>query len=186
MITFEEYQKKLGVLLERIKNETKANMVLFTPAIFDYAVRARREKARGKKMRQSPLYNQTLMLFGDYLKKVGRENGFPVIDLNTPMMEVLNVLKLENPEAALHADTIVLGPGEDTWPQFLVDFRATRPKRIYRSKNRTLIGLPKTRRDLIKRHLYLVPNSDRLNQAAFRRLGAHRRASRFPRTTSQR
>jgi radical SAM superfamily enzyme YgiQ (UPF0313 family) len=62
-------------------------------------------------------------------------------------------------EAALHADTIILGPGEDTWPQFLVDFRATRPKRIYRSKNRTLIGLPKIRRDLIKRYLYLVPNS---------------------------
>src|SRR5262249_54542756 len=27
-------------------------------------------------------------------------------------------------EAALHADTIFLGPGEDTWPAFLADFRA--------------------------------------------------------------
>src|SRR6185369_5726679 len=26
-------------------------------------------------------------------------------------------------EAALHADTIFLGPGEDTWPAFLKDFR---------------------------------------------------------------
>src|SRR6266511_2891269 len=26
-------------------------------------------------------------------------------------------------EAALHADTVFLGPGEDTWPQFLSDFR---------------------------------------------------------------
>src|SRR5437588_9159247 len=27
-------------------------------------------------------------------------------------------------EAALHADTIFLGPGEDTWPRFLSDLRA--------------------------------------------------------------
>ena len=62
-------------------------------------------------------------------------------------------------EAAKHADTIVLGPGEDTWPAFLGDFRAGRPKPIYRSRTRTLDGLPPVRRDLIKRHLYLVPNS---------------------------
>ncbi len=62
-------------------------------------------------------------------------------------------------EAAQHADTIFLGPGEDTWPQFLADFRAGRPGRRYASKVRTLIGLPKVRRDLIKRQLYLVPNS---------------------------
>jgi radical SAM superfamily enzyme YgiQ (UPF0313 family) len=30
---------------------------------------------------------------------------------------------------------------------------------VYRSTNRTLIGVPPIRRDLIKRHLYLVPNS---------------------------
>ncbi|HJZ49140.1 MAG TPA: radical SAM protein [Roseiflexaceae bacterium] len=62
-------------------------------------------------------------------------------------------------EAALHADTIFLGPGEDTWPAFLADFRAGRPGAIYRSEIRTLAGLPRIRRDLIKRHLYLVPNS---------------------------
>lgn len=62
-------------------------------------------------------------------------------------------------EATLHADTIFLGPGEDTWPAFLADFRAGRPGRRYQSQARTLVGLPKIRRDLIKRHLYLVPNS---------------------------
>ena len=62
-------------------------------------------------------------------------------------------------EAALHADTIFLGPGEDTWPQFLADFRSGQPEKLYRSKIRTLIGLPRVRRDLIKRRLYLVPNS---------------------------
>ena len=62
-------------------------------------------------------------------------------------------------EAARHADTIFLGPGEDTWPAFLRDFRAGRPGKLYRSQMRTLVGLPRIRRDLIKRHLYLVPNS---------------------------
>lgn len=62
-------------------------------------------------------------------------------------------------EAARHANTIFLGPGEDTWPNFLADFRAGRPGRVYRSQLRTLVGLPPIRRDLIKRHLYLVPNS---------------------------
>ena len=30
-------------------------------------------------------------------------------------------------EAAKHADTIFLGPGEDTWPAFLADLRAGQP-----------------------------------------------------------
>jgi radical SAM superfamily enzyme YgiQ (UPF0313 family) len=62
-------------------------------------------------------------------------------------------------EAAQHADTIFLGPGEDTWPQFLSDFRAGHPECIYRSRIRTLAAVPPIRRDLIKRGLYLVPNS---------------------------
>lgn len=62
-------------------------------------------------------------------------------------------------EARQHADTICLGPGEDTWPAFLADFRAGRPKPIYQSRLRTLVGVPPVRRDLIKRRLYLVPNS---------------------------
>lgn len=62
-------------------------------------------------------------------------------------------------EAAQYADTIFLGPGEDTWPQFLEDFRAGHPAKIYQSKIRTLLGVPPIRRDLIKRYHYLVPNS---------------------------
>ncbi len=62
-------------------------------------------------------------------------------------------------EAAQHADTIFLGPGEDTWPRFLADLRAGQPARRYVSEQRTLFGVPPIRRDLIKRHLYLVPNS---------------------------
>src|SRR5881628_1409353 len=45
-------------------------------------------------------------------------------------------------EAMPHADTIFLGPGEDTWPAFLKDYREGRPGRVYRSTIRTLIGIP--------------------------------------------
>ncbi len=62
-------------------------------------------------------------------------------------------------EAAAHADTVFVGPGEDTWPEFLADLRAGRPGRLYRSRTRSLEALPPLRRDLIKRQLYLVPNS---------------------------
>jgi Radical SAM superfamily/B12 binding domain len=63
-------------------------------------------------------------------------------------------------EAAAHADTIFLGPGEQMFPQFLADFRAGRAVRRYESTSgRTLDRLPPVRRDLIERRNYLVPNS---------------------------
>ena len=63
-------------------------------------------------------------------------------------------------EAAAHADAIFLGPGEQTFPRFLADFRAGRPARVYRSTGgRTLDRVPPIRRDLIARRRYLVPNS---------------------------
>jgi radical SAM superfamily enzyme YgiQ (UPF0313 family) len=63
-------------------------------------------------------------------------------------------------EAAPHADAIFTGPGEQTFPQFLQDFRAGAPATVYRSAGgRTLERIPPVRRDLIKRRNYLVPNS---------------------------
>jgi radical SAM superfamily enzyme YgiQ (UPF0313 family) len=62
-------------------------------------------------------------------------------------------------EAAAHANAIFLGPGEDTWPRFLEDYRSGPTAARYQSSVRTLEGVPPVRRDLIKRHLYLVPNS---------------------------
>jgi radical SAM superfamily enzyme YgiQ (UPF0313 family) len=63
-------------------------------------------------------------------------------------------------EAAVHADAIFLGPGDQTFPQFLADFRAGHPAPVYRSTTgRTLDRIPPIRRDLIDRRRYLVPNS---------------------------
>ncbi|MBT5612104.1 MAG: hypothetical protein HN742_02300 [Lentisphaerae bacterium] len=60
-------------------------------------------------------------------------------------------------EAAQHADTVVTGPAEEAWPRFLADFRARRPKQLYRSEYRELDTVPLPRRDLIARNHYLVP-----------------------------
>jgi radical SAM superfamily enzyme YgiQ (UPF0313 family) len=63
-------------------------------------------------------------------------------------------------EASAHADAIFLGPGEQTFPQFLQDFRIGTPRGVYVSTSgRTLDRIPPIRRDLIQRPLYLVPNS---------------------------
>ncbi len=66
-------------------------------------------------------------------------------------------------EAAPHADALFLGPGEQTFPLFIEQFRRSRDEArgIYdsRTRPRTLLGIPPIRRDLIKRSRYLVPNS---------------------------
>ena len=63
-------------------------------------------------------------------------------------------------EAAAHADSIFLGPGEQTFPQFLKCFRAGQAEQVYTSTTgRTLERVPPIRRDLIHRNYYLVPNS---------------------------
>jgi radical SAM superfamily enzyme YgiQ (UPF0313 family) len=62
-------------------------------------------------------------------------------------------------EALRHADSIFTGPGEDTFPQFLKDFKNNCTRRIYINTKRNIEEIPPIRRDLIKRHLYLVPNS---------------------------
>jgi radical SAM superfamily enzyme YgiQ (UPF0313 family) len=63
-------------------------------------------------------------------------------------------------EAAAHADSIFLGPGEHTFPEFLGDFRRGAPRPRYAAgRERTLETLPPIRRELIQRHRYLVPNS---------------------------
>src|SRR5215471_1620811 len=63
-------------------------------------------------------------------------------------------------EASPHADAIFLGPGEQTFPRFLADYREGRPAPVYCSTSgRTLTRVPPIRRDLITRRRYLVPNS---------------------------
>lgn len=82
-----------------------------------------------------------------------RENGVYVV------LGGLHVTSLPE-EAMQYADTIFIGPGEQTFPEFLKDFKNNRPKQRYVSTSgRTIQNQPSIRRDLIKRNRYLVPNS---------------------------
>jgi radical SAM superfamily enzyme YgiQ (UPF0313 family) len=62
-------------------------------------------------------------------------------------------------EAMAHADTIVTGPAEHSFPELLRDLAAGSPRRRYESPVRMLEFAPPPRRELIRRELYLVPNS---------------------------
>lgn len=53
-------------------------------------------------------------------------------------------------EAAIHADSIFIGPAEESFPRFLEDFKNKNPQKVYQSLIRTLEGVPHPRRDLIK------------------------------------
>jgi radical SAM superfamily enzyme YgiQ (UPF0313 family) len=62
-------------------------------------------------------------------------------------------------EACQHADTIIIGPGDKAFPQFLEDFRRSKPRRLYYTLKHSLKEIPGARRDLIKREHYLAPNA---------------------------
>ncbi len=63
-------------------------------------------------------------------------------------------------EAAPFADAIFIGPAEQSFPEFLLDFKNKRSKKRYISTDgRTIQNQPPIRRDLINRRKYLVPNS---------------------------
>lgn len=62
-------------------------------------------------------------------------------------------------EAQQHADTIILGPGEEAFPRFVEDFRNGHPQKRYTAQWRSIEDIPPVRRDLIKRNKYFVPNS---------------------------
>lgn len=60
-------------------------------------------------------------------------------------------------EAAQHADSVVTGFAEESWPQLLRDFVRGRMEKLYRqSSELSMAGLPIPRRDLIKRKGYVT------------------------------
>jgi radical SAM superfamily enzyme YgiQ (UPF0313 family) len=62
-------------------------------------------------------------------------------------------------EAKDHADSIVIGFGEQSWPQLIKDFVSGSLKKVYRSEISSLDGLPIPRRDLQRNFGYGVPNT---------------------------
>ena len=63
-------------------------------------------------------------------------------------------------EAGLHADSVVVGLGEDSFPRALRDHAAGRLQRLYRQEEATTIrGRPLPRKDLLDRKRYITLNT---------------------------
>lgn len=63
-------------------------------------------------------------------------------------------------EAAAHADSVVVGYAEQTWPQLLRDFVAGQMRPRYdQGPDHTLVGLPFPRRELLPHSQYTMMNS---------------------------
>jgi radical SAM superfamily enzyme YgiQ (UPF0313 family) len=65
-------------------------------------------------------------------------------------------------EAIAHADSIVVGRGEQAWPRLIEDFRRGSLRRVYREdplSGGELAGVPLPRRELQRAGGYMLPNS---------------------------
>jgi len=62
-------------------------------------------------------------------------------------------------EAIKHANSIVIGFAETTWPQLLFDFQNGNLQKIYNSNQNSVENLPIPRRDLQKKYGYMSPNT---------------------------
>ncbi|MCK4418791.1 B12-binding domain-containing radical SAM protein, partial [Candidatus Aerophobetes bacterium] len=65
-------------------------------------------------------------------------------------------VSMEPEEAKQHADTIIIGEAEETWPQFINDFRNGKRKKVYKAEKRpSLANLPIPRFSLINKSHYV-------------------------------
>jgi len=63
-------------------------------------------------------------------------------------------------EAGQHADAVVIGEAEGTWPTVIEDFQANRLQKVYHQHERpSLVGLSIPRRDLFIKGAYFIPNT---------------------------
>ena len=82
-----------------------------------------------------------------------REKGVPVVlgGIHPTMMSL---------EAKAHADSVVLGEAEETWPRLLSDFERGDLKPFYRIQDfKSLENMPVPRRDLLNRRAYFFVNT---------------------------
>jgi radical SAM superfamily enzyme YgiQ (UPF0313 family) len=89
------------------------------------------------------------------LAKHFRQRGIPVV------LGGVHVTILPG-EAIQHADSIVIGRAERTWPRLIEDFRHGKLQRVYREHelpDHVLAEVPSPRRDLQRRSGYMLPNA---------------------------
>ncbi|MFZ6028568.1 MAG: B12-binding domain-containing radical SAM protein [Chloroflexota bacterium] len=93
------------------------------------------------------------------LAEIFRRRGIPVV-LGGPHVTLVP------DEAQCHADSVVVGYAEDTWPELLRDFAAGQMKLRYSmSPDLSLAGRPFPRRELVGRHGYITTHVFEANRS---------------------
>jgi len=101
--TFAKYQANMTTILDRLRDEAKAQAILLTPTMYDYELRARK---RPTSKLTFDGYNQVLIRYGDWCKQTAKERKLMAIDLNAPMVAVTQELRKKDPQATLSRDGI--------------------------------------------------------------------------------
>ncbi len=106
-------------------------------------------------------YNQKFDLVGISLMTGTSIEGYAIADRfraqGVPVVLGGVHVTLLPEEAALHADCVVTGFAEQSWPALLRDFAAGNLKKRYHQESSDLTGLPIPRRDLQRPLGYLMP-----------------------------
>ena len=103
-----------GTALTHIVDELQqklpgVRLTLLTPSMFDYAAKDRPAPPADGKFsygNPAPDYNQTLMRYGDLVKRLGAVRHIPVADLNAPMVIATNTGRKTGPKFALSGDGV--------------------------------------------------------------------------------
>jgi radical SAM superfamily enzyme YgiQ (UPF0313 family) len=108
-------------------------------------------------------YNNSFDLVGISLMTGTSQEGYQIADrfrkLGVPVVLGGVHVSLKPEEALEHADAIVSGFGEQTWPELLRDFSQGLMKKHYHAEESDLSNLPTPRRDLQRPFSYMLPNT---------------------------
>jgi len=107
---FAKYRAGVARLIERVRDEANAEIILCTPPPFDRRPTDGRVKADDDPGYRAPArdYDNTLAEFGKWLQ-TKREDGITVIDLHTPLNATLNARRETDPDYLLARDGIHQG-----------------------------------------------------------------------------
>lgn len=106
----QDYGNALTHIIDEVQQKLPGvRMTLLTPSLFDYAAKDRpAPPADGKFNYNNPApdYNQSLMRYGDLVKRIGAVKHIPVADLNAPMVYATAAGRRTDPKFALSGDGV--------------------------------------------------------------------------------
>lgn len=106
----QDYGAALTHIIDELQQKLPGvRLTLLTPSMFDYAAKDRpAPPANGKFSfgNPAPDYNQTLIRYGDLVKRIGAVRHIPIVDLNAPMVVATEAARRTDPKFALSSDGV--------------------------------------------------------------------------------